>query len=70
MFQSCDLFDNSKESGGRGIVCGPILIVNLRDKADIVTSLGFKLSQEITVEDVGWFINSKKFVDTFLHLEK
>lgn len=52
VFQDCTVFDNTKESGSRGIVCDPILIVTFKENADIVSGIGFGVTQEIPIENV------------------
>jgi hypothetical protein len=52
LFQECDYFDNLKESGSRGFICRPVVIITFQDNSDIVAGVGFKPSQTITVEEV------------------
>ena len=52
IYNDCQFFDNSSESGGRGIVCSPYIIVILNENEDIVSGIGFRPSQKITVEEI------------------
>ena len=52
LFERCEFIDNTAYAGTRGIVCRPIVLVELRDDTDIVSGIGFRPSEAITVEDM------------------
>jgi hypothetical protein len=51
VLQACESFDNEDESGGRGIICRSFIVVSFAEKTEIVESIGFAPSKDISVSD-------------------
>lgn len=51
IFETCVYFDNTGESGNEGFSCNSNLMFTFRDRK-VVSSISFKPTQEITVEEI------------------
>lgn len=52
LLEMCKTFNNESESGGRGIICTPDLVISFQEGADVVESVGFKPVSSIAMKDV------------------